>query len=190
MIYTSVNAFKILSPDCFEIFPSFAANRKWPIMINTKDYVKIVRKFLACLQAQKTGDDTPQLIFLLLDFLALHFSNLSLSLFNVLALFCFHLLAAGSEKFRCFWDFLVSEEMDWFPKFRTRQKSISLAIKCLANSKTYTDLDVEFRWVSLSLGLPQLQPVLYECDCKELQVAFLPQVGRSSHSLSHLARTA
>ena len=80
---------------------------KWPIMINTKDYVKIVRKSLACLQAQKTGDDTPQLIFLLLDFLALHFSNLSLSLFNVLdlVLFCFHLLAAGSEKSRYFWDF-------------------------------------------------------------------------------------
>ena len=141
MTCTSVNAFKMLSPDCFEIFPSFAANRKWPIMINTKDYVKIVRKSLACLQAQKTGDDTPQLIFLLLDFLALHFSNLSLSLFNVLALFCFHLQRnPGISGI-----FLVSEEMDWFPKFRTRQKSISLDIKCLANSKTSTDLDHEFR---------------------------------------------
>ena len=151
MTCTSVNAFKMLSPDCFEIFPSFAAQKK---MANNYQHKRLwknyqeVRGLFVPWWPTSPEDDTPQLIFLLSDFVALHFSNLSLSLFNVLdlVLFCFHLLPAGSEKFRCFWDFLVSEEMDWFPKFRTRQTSISLAIKCLANSKTSTDLDAEFRW--------------------------------------------
>ena len=84
------------------------------------------------------GDDIPQLasVFLLPDFLARNISNLNLSLFNVRAFLCFDLRG-----------FLGSKEMDWFPIFRSRQKSKSLAINCLANSKQ--DFHRSGSWVSL-----------------------------------------